>query len=75
MRIAGEREREKLLRLVIMEEEETARAAHDKEVRMKKMLESEAKREEATKARRAKIEAPLAARRTTRRRGAAARAS
>ena len=48
MRIAGEREREKLLRLAIMEEEETARAAHDKEMRMKKMLESEAKREADT---------------------------
>ena len=63
MRIAGEREREKLLRLIVMEEEESARAAHDKEMRIKKMHESEAKREQATKARRERIAAENAERR------------
>merc|ERR1711988_167813 len=63
MRIAGEREREKLLRLMVMEEEERARAARDKEVRIQKMKESEAKREAATKERREAIAEENAARR------------
>ena len=63
MRIAGEREREKLLRLAIMEEEELARAAHDKEMRMKKMQESEAKREAEQNQRKDAIAAANAAKR------------
>lgn len=44
MRIAGERQREKLLRRMVLDEEDRKRAAHDKEARKQKMLESEAKR-------------------------------
>lgn len=63
MRIAGEREREKLLRLMVMEEEERKRAVHDKEVRLQKMLESEQKREDAAIIRKEKIAADNAEKR------------
>jgi len=55
IRIAGEREREKLLRLQVLNEQERERAAREKAARMRKMEESEAKREAKRLAKMAQI--------------------